>query len=264
MNRNLYRAALLLTAAARMAHAGQSHIHDILPANADGTLATGSVVLSWPTFSGTDTVLVKAGRRAVAINNGILDVTLAANPAGVNYTAIFYLGAKTLTQTWHVPDSNPVLTLANIIVVPAMAPGALTGAYKVDPSGIAPSGGVPGQVLTLNSLLQWAPARCALRLRPGRTCRAHWSAGQSRYRRSGGICRRQWTPGSRRRERSGRAGWSRGRQRCRRRSGANRTHWASGSNRARRTEQQSGRSGSLLGRSHRWPGHGFSRRRFAV
>lgn len=158
MKRKAYLAALLLTAAARVALAGTTHIHDFLPANSDGTPATGSVVLTWPTFTGTDGVVVKAGQRAVAINAGILDLTLPANPSGVNYSATFYLSAKTFRQTWHVPDSTPVLTLANIISVPPTAPGALTGPYKVDPGGISPGGGLPGQVMTLNSLLQWAPA----------------------------------------------------------------------------------------------------------
>ncbi|MCU1263213.1 MAG: hypothetical protein JWO80_6098, partial [Bryobacterales bacterium] len=45
---------MLLTAVVRVALAGTSHIHDFLPANSDGTPATGSVVLTWPSFTGTD------------------------------------------------------------------------------------------------------------------------------------------------------------------------------------------------------------------
>src|SRR5450432_4368595 len=109
MKWNAYRAVLLLAAVVRVALAGPSHIHDFLPANSDGTPATGSVLLTWPAFSGTDGIPVRAGQRAVAINNGIVDVTLPANPTGVNYTATYYLGAKTLSQTWHIPDSTTVL-----------------------------------------------------------------------------------------------------------------------------------------------------------
>lgn len=163
-----YRAALLLTAVVRVALAGPSHIHDFLPANTDGTPATGSVVLTWPAFSGTDGIPVRAGQRAVAINTGILDVTLPANPVGVNYTATYYLGAKTLTQNWHVPDSTGVLTLAKVIVVAATPPGNLTTkGYKVDPSSIAPAGGRPGDILALNSLLQWSPSPAGAGSTPG-------------------------------------------------------------------------------------------------
>ena len=153
-----YRAALLLGAAARLI-AGPAHIHDSLPRASDGSASTGAVLISWPAFTGTDGVVQSAGQRAVAINSGILDVTLPANPPGVNYTATFNLyNQKTFIQFWHVPDSTPVLPLASVIVSRAGQVGAISGSYRVDPSTINPSGGTTGQVLTLNSLLQWAPA----------------------------------------------------------------------------------------------------------
>ncbi len=159
MKFKLFRAALLLSAAARLLVAGSTHIHDVMPANNDGTAATGAVVVSWPTFTGTDGVLNTTGQMAVAINGGILDLTLPANPAGVNYTVVYdFAGQKSIAQLWHVPDSTSVLILANVIVPRPTAPAALTGAYRVDPGGISPSNGLPGQVMTLNSLLQWAPA----------------------------------------------------------------------------------------------------------
>jgi len=161
MKWKVYRAAMLLWAASR-AFAGPTHIHDSLPAAANGTVATGAVLISWPAFTGTDGLVQRAGQRAVAINNGILDVTLPANPPGVNYTATFNLfNQKTIVQNWHVPDSTPVLTLASVIVTRAGQIGQigqLNGSYRVDPATISPAGGSAGQVLTLNSLLQWAPA----------------------------------------------------------------------------------------------------------
>src|SRR5277367_5493500 len=99
------RAALLLAAVARLLTDGNTHIHDVLPANSDGTPATGAVVISWPTFVGTDGVLNAAGQKAIAINGGILDTTLAANPTGVNYSAVYDLAGQTaLPQAWHIPD----------------------------------------------------------------------------------------------------------------------------------------------------------------
>src|ERR1700691_1632646 len=95
------RAALLLAVGARLLTAGTTHIHDLLPANSDGTPATGAVVISWPTFVGTDGVLNTGSQKAVAVNGGIFATTLAANPAGVNYTAVFDLASQAaLAQTW--------------------------------------------------------------------------------------------------------------------------------------------------------------------
>jgi hypothetical protein len=159
MNARIFRAVLLLTAVTRVLTAANTHIHDVLPANSDGTPATGAVVVSWPTFVGTDGVLNTAGQKAVAINGGVIDITLAANPAGVNYSVVFDLaGQSALAQAWHVPDSVSTLTLSRVIVPRPTAPAPATGAYKLDPSGISPGKGLPGQVMTLNTLMQWAPA----------------------------------------------------------------------------------------------------------
>lgn len=161
MNFKTFRAAFLLTAVTHLLTAGTTHIHDVLPNNSDGTRATGAVVVSWPTFVGTDGVNNPAGQRAIAINNGILDTTLAANPAGVNYSAVFNLAGQTaLAQTWHVPDSTNAVTIA-LMLVRSSAPTQSGGAYKVDPTGISPGKGLPGQVMTLNTLLQWAPSNPA-------------------------------------------------------------------------------------------------------
>jgi hypothetical protein len=158
MKSKTFRAACLLMAAARLLTAGNSHIHDTLPVNTDGTLATGAVVVTWPTFVGTDGVLHTASQTAFAINGGILDLTIPALPLGVNYSVIYNLsGQKSIAQVWHVSDSVPVLTLAKIIVPKPLPPAGLT-APTVAPAGISSGGGLPGQVLTLNSFLQWAPA----------------------------------------------------------------------------------------------------------
>jgi Protein of unknown function (DUF2961)/Collagen triple helix repeat (20 copies) len=167
MNFKPFRAVLLLTAVTRLLTAGTSHIHDTLPTNSDGTLATGAVVVSWPTFVGTDGVLNSAGQKAIAVNGGILDATLAANPTGVNYSAVFDLAGQTaFAQTWHVPDSSSALKISQILVPRATTPTPSQGAYKVDPTAIAPGKGLPGQVMTLNTLLQWAPANAQVNTGP--------------------------------------------------------------------------------------------------
>jgi hypothetical protein len=58
------------------------------------------------------------------------------------------------------------LALSKVIVARPVAPAPLTGSYKVDPTGISPGGGLPGQVLTLNSLMQWAPASAPVNTGP--------------------------------------------------------------------------------------------------
>jgi hypothetical protein len=159
MKLKLYGAAMLLMAVARLLNAATTHIQDALPKNSDGSQATGAVVISWPTFTGTDGVLNPASQKAVAINGGVVDLTLAANPAGVNYQVVFSLaGQKPIAQTWHVPDSVTPVAMARIIVPRPTTPPALGGVYKTDPNGISPAGGLPGQVMTLNTLLQWTPS----------------------------------------------------------------------------------------------------------
>ena len=167
MNLKTFRAVLLLAAVTHLLTAGTTHIHDVLPSNSDGTPATGALVVSWPTFVGTDGVTNTAGEKAIAINSGILDTTLAANPAGVNYSVVFDLAGQTaLAQTWHVPDSTSALTIAQVLVPRPSTIAPATGAYKVDPTGIAPGKGVPGQVMTLNTLMQWSPANAPVNTGP--------------------------------------------------------------------------------------------------
>jgi len=76
---------------------------------ANGQPGTGTLVVSWPSFTTANGQLVAADSTTVAIApDGLVSVNLAANqgssPAGLYYTAIYYMSdGTTNTQYWVVP-----------------------------------------------------------------------------------------------------------------------------------------------------------------
>ncbi|HEX4170953.1 MAG TPA: hypothetical protein VHY82_00575 [Acetobacteraceae bacterium] len=87
---------------------------------ADGTPASGTVVVSWPTFTTAAGKAVASGNTSAAIGpNGALSLTLAPNagaiPTGSYYTAVLHLDDGTTSQQyWVVPVSATPVTLAAI------------------------------------------------------------------------------------------------------------------------------------------------------
>jgi len=86
--------------------------------NADGTLASGRVVIAWPTFS-VGACQVVAGQVSVTVTNGAFSVQLypndAAAPAGTSYRATYYLkSGKVTTEYWVVPTSGSPVALAAV------------------------------------------------------------------------------------------------------------------------------------------------------
>ena len=79
---------------------------------ADGTVAQGSVIVSWPAFSTATNQAVAAGSVAATIGaGGALSVNLAPNlgayPDGTYYTAIYHLNDGTVTREyWVVPAAT--------------------------------------------------------------------------------------------------------------------------------------------------------------
>ena len=101
---------------------------------ADGSRATGWLVISWPAFVTADGAAVAAGTKSVQLaSDGSFSVALAPNaggrPAGTYYSATLKLdGGGTSKEAWLVPSATPA-TLASVraSVVPAtMATQALT------------------------------------------------------------------------------------------------------------------------------------------
>jgi hypothetical protein len=76
---------------------------------ANGQPGTGTLVVSWPTFTTASGQLVVAGKTTVTIAaDGFVSVNLAPNqgatPAGLYYTAVYYMSDGTSnTQYWVVP-----------------------------------------------------------------------------------------------------------------------------------------------------------------
>lgn len=90
---------------------------------ADGTVASGNVIITWPAFISASGTAVAAGETSVALGaNGALSVALVPNagatPAGVYYTVVFQLGAgQVRTETWVVPTTSPA-NLATVRTTP--------------------------------------------------------------------------------------------------------------------------------------------------
>jgi hypothetical protein len=94
---------------------------------ADGTTATGTVLISWPAFTTATGLSVPAGNTSVTIaSGGLFTVALApnagSNPMGSYYTAIYHLDDGTVTREyWVVPVSATPVTIRTIksTVLPA-------------------------------------------------------------------------------------------------------------------------------------------------
>ncbi len=80
---------------------------------ADGTPASGTLIISWPSFVTSGGTAVAAGSTSVRVGaNGALSVALVPNagatPAGVYYTVVYQLGpGQVKTEYWVVPTSSP-------------------------------------------------------------------------------------------------------------------------------------------------------------
>ncbi|MGB8064791.1 MAG: hypothetical protein WCF26_23095 [Candidatus Sulfotelmatobacter sp.] len=90
---------------------------------ADGTAASGSVIITWPPFLSASGAAVAAGETSVTLGaNGALSVALVPNagatPAGVYYTVVYQLGpGQVKTEYWMVPTTSPA-NLATVRTTP--------------------------------------------------------------------------------------------------------------------------------------------------
>ena len=80
---------------------------------ADGTPATGVLLISWPPFTTSDGHAVAAGTKSVALaSDGTFSVQLAPSigsaPAGVTYTVVYQLSDGTVkSEYWGVGTTSP-------------------------------------------------------------------------------------------------------------------------------------------------------------
>lgn len=90
---------------------------------ADGTTASGTVLISWPAFVSAAGEAVAAGNLAVTIGplgafTAQLVANLGASPAGTYYVAVFQLDDGTVrTEYWAVPTTSPT-TIAAVQATP--------------------------------------------------------------------------------------------------------------------------------------------------
>lgn len=98
---------------------------------ADGTLAGGTLLISWPTFSTAAGQSVAAGRKSVTLGpGGVLSVELVPNtgatPAGTFYTVVYQLDDGTVkTEFWIVTTTSPT-TIAAVRTVLGTGNSAVT------------------------------------------------------------------------------------------------------------------------------------------
>ena len=85
---------------------------------ADGSLAGGTLLISWPTFSTSAGQSVAAGKKSVPLGpDGALSVALVptrgATPAGTFYTVVYQLDDGTVkTEFWVVASTSPTTIAA--------------------------------------------------------------------------------------------------------------------------------------------------------
>ena len=90
---------------------------------ADGTAASGDLIITWPSFVTADGTAVAAGATSVKLGtNGALNIALVPNagasPAGVYYTVVYQLGpGQVKTEYWMVPTTSPA-RLATVRATP--------------------------------------------------------------------------------------------------------------------------------------------------
>ena len=109
---------------------------------ADGTAASGVVLISWPTFQTADGDAVAAGRQSVTLGAGggfvaQLVPNAGALPAGTMYVAVFQLDDGTVrTEYWTVPTTSPT-TLAAIRTTPGTSLGNMAATQQYVNAAVA-------------------------------------------------------------------------------------------------------------------------------
>jgi len=142
-------ACLMVTVPATQAQVATTTVQDTIY-NADGTAASGTVIVSWPAFSTAVGQSIPAGSRSIVLGGGgSLSVALAPNaggsPIGSYYTAIYHLNGGTVSREyWTVPVSSTAVTLAAIrstVLPTAVAMQTVTKSYVDQAISAALAGG---------------------------------------------------------------------------------------------------------------------------
>jgi hypothetical protein len=102
----------------------------------DGSLASGTVVITWQAFLDAGSKPVFGGSKTVPLTSGALAVMLVPNagatPSGTSYNVRYYQsGGVFFEETWVVPASSPLATPGAPTVTPVGTTGATTYCYFI-------------------------------------------------------------------------------------------------------------------------------------
>ena len=109
---------------------------------ADGTTASGTLIITWPAFVTASGTAVAPGTTTVALGpNGALSVALipnvGASPTGTYYSIVYQLGAgEVRSEDWVVPTNSPV-NLATVRTMPGSGVAVQPASMQYVNSGLA-------------------------------------------------------------------------------------------------------------------------------
>src|SRR5208282_3112509 len=110
---------------------------------ADGSAASGTVLISWPSFQTAEGDAVAAGNLAVTIGplgafTAQLVPNVGATPAGTYYVVVLQLDDGTVqTEYWAVPTTSPT-TIAAVLTTPGTGLGNLAATQQYVQAAVAP------------------------------------------------------------------------------------------------------------------------------
>jgi len=96
---------ILLLLCASLCHASSVTIAESAYTDASGRLATGTITISWPSFS-NGVANIPAGSTTVTVTAGVMSVSLVANDNAdppFNYAASFRISTASFSQQWKIP-----------------------------------------------------------------------------------------------------------------------------------------------------------------
>jgi hypothetical protein len=109
---------------------------------ADGTVASGTALISWPSFQSAEGDAVAAGKLSATIGplgafTAQLVPNVGASPAGTYYVVVFQLDDGTVrTEYWAVPAISPT-TIAAVLMTPGTGLGNLAATQQYVNTAVA-------------------------------------------------------------------------------------------------------------------------------
>ncbi|MBI4464626.1 MAG: right-handed parallel beta-helix repeat-containing protein, partial [Acidobacteria bacterium] len=162
----------------------------------DGSLASGTVVITWRPFVTADNKPVFGGTKTVPLSNGALAVALVPNaggtPSGTSYNVKYYQSGNVFSEeTWVVPSSSALPSPGAPTVSNVGTPGSTTYYYWVSAKNangetlLGPSGVTTTSNSTLDGAnynqISWSAVSGATSYRVWRTATSTAPSGTGNY-----------------------------------------------------------------------------------